>query len=92
MSNLHTTAMEAVLKAADHDLLATLKERDIADRSSEDADEAILDVAILHAYRIFMRICEEQGLPADADLFAEVAADLAEEVAHEGEFDNDQED
>ena len=57
MSNLHKRAMEAVLQAAQHDIVGTLKEREIGDRHSEEADEAVLDVAILHAYRIFVRIC-----------------------------------
>lgn len=83
MSNLHKKAMEAVLQAAELDIVGTLEERGIADRSSEDADEAVLDVAILHAYRVFVRICEEAGIPADADLFAELADDLAEEVAQD---------
>lgn len=90
MSNSHhKRAMEAVLLAAEEDIASTLEERGIADRESEDADEAVLDVAILHAYRVFMRICEEQGLPADSDLFAEVAAELAEEVAQDSETDDD---
>lgn len=87
MSNLHKRAMEAVLSAAEQDIVTTLDERGIEDRMSEDGDETVLDVAILHAYRIFMRICEENGLPADADLFAEVAAELAEDVAQEADQD-----
>lgn len=87
MSNLHKRAMEAVLSAAEQDIVTTLEERGIEDRMSEDGDETVLDVAILHAYRIFMRICEENGLPADADLFAEVAAELAEDVAQESDQD-----
>ncbi|NYZ10987.1 hypothetical protein HL658_00375 [Azospirillum sp. RWY-5-1] len=87
MSNLHKRAMEAVLSAAEQDIVTTLEERGIEDRMSEDGDETVLDVAILHAYRIFMRICEENGLPADADLFAEVAAELAEDVAQEADQD-----
>ena len=87
MSNLHKRAMEAVLSAAEQDIVTTLEERGIEDRMSEDGDETVLDVAILHAYRIFMRICEENGLPADADLFAEVAAELAEAVAQEADQD-----
>lgn len=91
MSNLHKKAMEAVLSAAATDIEGTLEERGIADRDNEDADEVVLDVAILHAYRIFMRICEDQGLPADADLFAEVAAELAEEIEQEGPDDEEDE-
>lgn len=89
MSNLHVKAIEAVLQAASTDIESTLEERGIKDRESEDVDEVVLDVAILHAYRIFMRICEEQGLPADADLFAEVAAELAEEIDDEPEDDEE---
>lgn len=87
MSNLHKRAMEAVLQAAEEDIVSTLEERGIKDRNSEDGDEVVLDVAILHAYRIFMRICEEAGLPADADLFAEVSAELAEEVAQDADLE-----
>jgi hypothetical protein len=80
MSNLHKQAMEAVLQAAAHDIVATLQERGVEDKHSEDGDLVIMDVAILHAYRIFMRICEENGLEADAGYFADLANDLAEEV------------
>jgi hypothetical protein len=90
MSNIHVKAIEAVLQAAQTDIDSTIEERGISDRDGEDADEAVLDVAILHAYRVFMRICEEQGLPADADLFAEVAAELAEEIENEPD-DEDEE-
>lgn len=87
MSNLHKRAMEAVLQAAEHDILGTIQERDIKDRHSEEGDEAVLDVAILHGYRVFVRICEEQGLTVDAQLFAELAAELADEVAQDGDRD-----
>lgn len=90
MSNLHKKAIEAVLQAAETDIESALEERGIADRESEDADEVVLDVAILHAYRIFMRICEDQGLPADADLFAEVASELAEEIGNEPDEDEEE--
>jgi hypothetical protein len=77
--------MDAVLQAAEMDVLGTLEERGIKDRHSEEGDEAALDVATLHAYRIFMRICQANGLEADAHLFADMAAELAEEVAQEGD-------
>lgn len=83
MSTIHKQAMEAVLQAAAHDIVSTLKERDVEDRHSEEGDLAVLDVAILHAYRIFMRICEENGLEVDAGHFADLANDLADEVAQE---------
>jgi hypothetical protein len=81
MSNLHKRAIEAVLQAAEHDIVSTLEERGIKDRHDEDGDDTVLDVAILHAYRIFMRICQESGLPADAQLFSDLAGELADEVA-----------
>ncbi|HYD64899.1 hypothetical protein [Azospirillum sp.] len=87
MSDLHKRAMEAVLQAADQDIAVTLKELDVKDRYSEEADEAVYDVAITHAYRIFMRICEKQGLTVDAGLFADLAGELAEEVAQDGDQD-----
>lgn len=83
MSTQHKLAMEAVLQAAAHDIVATLEEREIKDRHSEEGDLAVLDVAILHAYRIFMRICEENGMEVDAGYFADLAADLADEVAQD---------
>ncbi|ACI98346.1 MULTISPECIES: hypothetical protein [Rhodospirillales] len=83
MSNLHKRAMEAVLQAAEMDVLGSLEEREIRDRHSEEGDEAVLDVAILHAYRVFVRICENQGLTADGWLFADLAGELAEEMAQE---------
>ena len=89
MSNLHKRAMEAVLQAAQHDIVGTLKEREIGDRHSEEADEAVLDVAILHAYRIFVRICGEQGLDVDGQLFAELAGELADEMAQDGDGNYD---
>ena len=87
MSDLHKRAMEAVLQAADHDVVATLQERAIKDSHSEEADEAVLDVAILHAWRIFVRICEQRGLTVDAGLFAEMANELADEMAQDQDYD-----
>jgi hypothetical protein len=87
MSNLHRRAMEAVLAAAELDIAQTLKEHGIHDRYSEEADDVMVDVAILHAYRIFVRICERHGLTADAPLFADLAAELADEMAAEAEGD-----
>lgn len=83
MSAIHKQAIEAVLQAAQHDIVGTLQERGVEDRHSEDADLAVLDVAILHAYRIFMRICEANGLEIDAGYFADMANDLADEVAQD---------
>ena len=83
MSDLHKRAMEAVLQAAELDVVATLTERAIKDSHSEEADEAVLDVAILHSWRIFVRICEQRGLTVDAGLFAEMAGELADEVAQD---------
>ncbi|MFD1623924.1 hypothetical protein [Azospirillum griseum] len=85
MSNQHKQAMDAVLQAAAHDIVATLQEREVEDRHSEEGDLAVLDVAILHAYRVFMRICEENGLEVDAGYFADLASDLADEVAQDEE-------
>jgi len=87
MSDLHKRAMEAVLQAAEFDVLGTLHERGIKDSHSEEADEAVLDVAILHAWRIFVRICEQRGLSVDAGLFAEMAGELADEVAQDQDYD-----
>lgn len=87
MSTLHKQAMEAVLQAASHDIVGTLQERSITDKHSEEGDLVVLDVAILHAYRIFMRICEENGLEVDAGYFADMANDLADEVAQEDDAD-----
>ncbi len=87
MSDLHKRAMEAVLQVADLDIKATLHERDITDSHSEDADEAVLDVAILHAWRIFVRICEQRGLSVDAVQFAEMASELADEMAQDQDYD-----
>lgn len=85
MSNLHKRAMEAVLEAAEYDVVETLKERDVRDRHSEEGDELVLDVAILHAYRVFVRICERNGVSSDAGMFAELAGELAEDLAHEAD-------
>jgi len=88
MSNLHKRAMEAVLEAAAQDVAGHLQDLGIKDRYGEDADDAILDVAIMHAYRVFVRICEQEGQHADAGLFAELAGELADEMALEGESDD----
>jgi len=80
MSTLHKRAMEAVLAAAEQDIAEALKQNGIGDRHAEAADDTILDVAILHAYRIFVRICEREGMEADGRLFAELAAELAEDI------------
>lgn len=87
MSNLHKQAMDAVLQAAAHDIVGTLQEREIEDKHSEEGDLAVLDVAILHAYRIFMRICEDNGVDVDAGYFADMANDLADELAQEDDAD-----
>jgi len=87
MSDLHKRAMEAVLQAAELDVVGTLHERGIKDSHSEEADEAVLDVAILHSWRIFVRICEQRGLSVDAGLFAEMAAELADEMAQDQDYD-----
>lgn len=89
MSDQHRQAMEAVLKAAAEDVKTALAERGVADRNSEEGDLAILDVAIMHAYRIFMRIMEREGMGADAGIFADMAADLAEEIAKDTDEDRD---
>lgn len=83
MSSLHRQAMDSVLEAAALDVRDALKEYGIKDRHSEEADEAILDVAILHGYRVFVRIAEAQGLSVDAGLFADLAVQLADEMAEE---------
>ncbi len=82
--SVHKQAMELVLKAAEADIAETLAERGVADKYSEAADDAVFDVAVLHAYRIFVRICESQGFKADAAFFADMASELAEDMAHEG--------
>lgn len=87
MSNLHKRAMDAVLEAAEHDIAGLLKEEGIRDRQSEEADEIVLDVAILHAYRIFVRICESQNITVTGSLFVDLAEELADEMAEEGETD-----
>lgn len=87
MSNTRRQAMDAVLEAAGHDIAETFKEQDITDRHSEDADEAIYDVAILYAYRVFVRICEQQGLSVNAGIFADLADELAEEIAEESDVE-----
>ncbi|KPF86428.1 hypothetical protein IP70_09150 [alpha proteobacterium AAP38] len=84
MSTLHKQAMEAVLKAAEMDILGTLEDQDIKDRYSEEGDQAAMDVAILHGYRVFMRICEANGITADAELFVEMAGELADDIAQDG--------
>lgn len=83
MSDLHRRAMEAVLDAARQDILDTLEEQGIRDQHSEEADEAVFDVAILHAYRIFTRICESRGVTVDAGLFSDLASELAQDIAEE---------
>ncbi|CAK0752636.1 conserved hypothetical protein [uncultured Gammaproteobacteria bacterium] len=83
MSNLHKHAMEAVLAAAKHDIDDSLKENGIDDPGSEDANDITLDVAILHAYRIFVRICEQRGLTIDPALFADMADELCDEMAQD---------
>ena len=83
MANLRKRAMDAVLEAAGHDIAETLKEQDIDDIHSEDADEAVFDVAILYAYRVFIRICEQQGVEVNAAHFADLADELVEEIAED---------
>lgn len=84
MSTLHKQAMDAVLKAAEMDILGTLEDQGVKDRYSEEGDQAAMDVAILHGYRVFMRICEANGIQADAELFVEMAGELADDIAQDG--------
>lgn len=81
--------MAAVLEAAAKDITEALAEQGVDDRQSEAADEVVTDVAILHAYRVFVRICEQDGLTVDAELFADLAADLAEDLSETDDDDDD---
>lgn len=83
MTTPHKRAIDAVLEAADLDIKAALADRGIKDPHSEEADDTILDVAVLHAWRIFARITQAQGLTVDAGLFADMASELAEDIADE---------
>ncbi|HYE50942.1 MAG TPA: hypothetical protein VEB20_15205 [Azospirillaceae bacterium] len=83
MSSVHKQAMELVLKAAEQDIAGTMEERGVKDKYSDDGDEVVFDVAILHAYRIFVRICESQGFKADAAFFSDMASELADDMAQE---------
>ena len=89
MSNLHKRAMEAVLQAAQHDIVGTLKEREIGDRHSEEADEAVLDVAILHAYRIFVGSAGNGDWTPTANCLPNLAGELADEMAQDNDSDYD---
>ena len=83
MSTLRRQAMDAVLAAASHDIDDTIKDQGIESRHDEDADGAVFDVAILYAYRVFVRICEQEGLTVSPEDFAELAAELVEEIAED---------
>lgn len=85
MSNLHKQAMDAVLAAAQRDIADALKDNGIDDPNSEDADDVTLDIAILHSYRVFVRICEQRGLTVDPGLFADMADELCDEMAQDVE-------
>ena len=87
MSNLRRQAMEAVLAAARDDISETLKEQGIENRHDEDADGAVLDVAILYAYRVFVRICEQEGLTVSPEEFMDCTAELVEEMAEDADPD-----
>lgn len=89
--SLHKKAMEAVLEAAEKDIQQAMDDNKIEDPYSEEADDIVFDVAILHAYRIFVRICEKMGFTPDAALFAEMASDLADEIARSGDDEEDEE-
>lgn len=82
MSAIHRQAMEAVLQAAASDIQVSIRERHVSD--DVERDDAVMDVAILHAYRVFCRICENNGLGADPGLFSDMAVDLAEDLVSEG--------
>jgi len=87
MSNLRRQAMDAILAAARHDIDDTLQEQGIENRHDEDADGAVFDVAILYAYRVFVRICEQEGLAVSPEEFVDAAAELVEEMAEEADTD-----
>lgn len=86
MSNLRRQAMDAILAAARHDIDDTLKEQGIENRHDEDADGAVFDVAILYAYRVFVRICEQEGLSVAPEEFVDLAAELVEEMAEDADL------
>lgn len=88
--SLHKKAMDAVLEAAEADIQNGMKENNIEDPYSEEADDVVFDVAIMHAYRVFVRICEKMGFSTDAALFAEMADDLAAEIEREGEGEDEE--
>lgn len=83
MSSAHKQAMEAVLVAARLDIQGMMDERGIDDAVGEDAESVIFDVAIMHAYRVFVRILEQEGFQGDAGFFADLASELAEDMASE---------
>ncbi len=87
MSNLRRQAMDAILAAASQDITHTLEEQGIQNRHDEDADGAVFDVAILYAYRVFVRICEQEGLSVVPEEFVDAAAELVEEMAAESDVD-----
>ncbi len=86
MSNLRRQAMDAILAAARHDISDTLKEQGIENPHDEDADGAVFDVAILYAFRVFMRICEQEGLSVTPEEFVDLAGELVEEMAEDAEL------
>ena len=86
MSNLRRQAMDAILAAARHDIDDTLQEQGIENRHDEDADGAVFDVAILYAYRVFVRICEQEGLSVAPEEFVDLAAELVEEMAEDADL------
>ena len=86
MSNLRRQAMDAILVAARHDISDTLKEQGIENPHDEDADGAVFDVAILYAYRVFVRICEQEGLSVVPEEFVDYAAELVDEMAEDADL------
>lgn len=86
MSNLRRQAMDTILAAARDDISDTLKEQGIENRHDEDADGAVFDVAILYAYRVFVRICEQEGLSVAPEEFVDLAAELVEEMAEDADL------
>ena len=45
----------------------------------------MFDVAILYASRVFVRICEQEGLSVTPEEFVDYAAELVEEMADDAD-------
>lgn len=72
--------LATLLAVARRDVQKTLEARTIPDLDSREGVRALGEVAAMHAFLVFQRICHDHGVGADLDTFAAVVAAIKRET------------